>query len=92
MVGSERKLKAIALRDRALMVARDQTREGIVSCNARFSRARDLLLHAEARPMVLPTGKITAHEMSDLRAEALSEMRLLCAMCGLCQSIRLKPP
>lgn len=87
-----RRVGALALATHALIATRGRSPDEVRDCNARFSRARDFLVHSEAAAIAGPAGSLTAAEMDSLRDEALSMMRAYCGACGLCARLGIEPP
>jgi hypothetical protein len=82
----------MALMEHAIIATRPHTLAETQACNARFARARDFLLHSEPTTIMRRGLMLPPEEMAELRAEALKEMRSLCAACGLCARHKIKPP
>lgn len=87
-----RERAALALMCHAIVSTKPQTAEETVACNIRFTRARDLLVHGSALPVVYPQLSLTAAAADSLRDEALANLRSICRACGLCERFGLKSP
>lgn len=84
--------EALRLATHAWLSTPPETPAETEACNARFARARWFLMHGVSTSIVVLGVPMSASDVAEHRAEALEEMRDVCAACGACVRFGMKPP